>query len=292
MAITTLKASAAENVRYFWCAFIAASVLGQMNVPFVSKFVRDTAKRGKTRDGDASKTKRRRNLYELLNVPHAWFTHFYVVGTVWNAHVLLERVQSKRDIVDVSSFATAVLGDSSGELLASVLFQLHVTRRLMESLFVKVNKKKAKMHAIGYVLGLLYYVCATLSLKNSRAGRTTAGERKVEFLFASLLFFCANWKQYECHVLLRNARLQTDRKDQYAQIDSGLFSLVACPHYFFECVLYFSLCVALRFSPSSVLMFLAVCGNLSVEAKNHLIWYRNRIKGFPRRRKAMVPYVF
>ena len=145
------------------------------------------------------------------------------------------------------------------------------------------------MHAIGYVLGLLYYVCATLSLKSSNEEK---GERKADFFFASLLFFYANWKQYECHVLLRNARLQTDRRDQYAQIDSGLFSLVACPHYFFECVLYFSLCVILRFSKSSALMFLAVCGNLSVEAKNHLIWYRRRIKGFPRHRKAMVPYLY
>ena len=141
------------------------------------------------------------------------------------------------------------------ELLARVLFQFHVTRRLMESLFVKVNKKKAQMHAIGYVLGLLYYVCATLSLNSNNEEK---GERKADFFFASLLFFYANWKQYECHVLLRNARLQTDRRDQYAQIDSGLFSLVACPHYFFECVLYFSLCIILRCSKSSALMFPAV----------------------------------
>lgn len=278
------------GVEYFWVAFIVASILGQVNVPFLSKFVRDTAKRGKTRgvnfeeDDDRSKTKR-----ILLNVPHAWFTHFYVVGTTWNAYTLLQCIQSKRNSIGVFSFAKAVLGDSSGELLASVLFQFHVTRRLMESLFVKVNKKKAQMHAIGYVLGLLYYVCATLSLKSSNEEK---GERKADFFFASLLFFYANWKQYECHVLLRNARLQTDRRDQYAQIDSGLFSLVACPHYFFECVLYFSLCVILRFSKSSALMFLAVCGNLSVEAKNHLIWYRHRIKGFPRHRKAMVPYLY
>ena len=113
----------------------------------------------------------------------------------------------------------------------------------MESVFIKVNKTKSEMHAIGYVLGLLYYVCASLSLNsNSRNGKETE-ERKAEFLVASLLFFYANWKQYECHALLRNARLRTDRKDQYAQIDSGLFSLVACPHYFFECVLYFSLCI-------------------------------------------------
>ena len=58
----------------------------------------------------------------------------------------------------------------------------------MESLFVKVNKKKAQMHAIGYVLGLLYYVCATLSLKSSNEEK---GERKADFFFASLLFFYA-----------------------------------------------------------------------------------------------------
>ena len=49
------------GVGYFWVAFIVASVLGQVNVPFLSKFVRDTAKRGKTRgvnfeeDDDTSK---------------------------------------------------------------------------------------------------------------------------------------------------------------------------------------------------------------------------------------------
>ena len=282
-------------VHYFWLAFILASGLGQINVPFLSKFVCDTAKRGKTRgniDFDDEKSTRKRMASAFLNVPHAWFTHFYIVGTIWNAHIMLKYIHSKGNIIDINTFAKAALEGKDPELLARVLFQFHVTRRLMESVFIKVNRTKSEMHAIGYVLGLLYYVCASLSLNsNNRNGKETE-ERKAEFLVASLLFFYANWKQYECHALLRNARLRTDRKDQYAQIDSGLFSLVACPHYFFECVLYFSLCIIQRCSLSSVLMFVAVFGNLSLEAKNHLMWYRRKMKGFPRHRKAMLPYLY
>ena len=99
-------------VHYFWLAFILASGLGQINVPFLSKFVRDTAKRGKTRgnkDFDDEKSTRKRMASAFLNVPHAWFTHFYIVGTIWNAHIMLKYIHSKGNIIDINTLAKAAL---------------------------------------------------------------------------------------------------------------------------------------------------------------------------------------
>ena len=235
-------------------------------------------------DDDTSKTKR-----ILLNVPHAWFTHFYVVGTTWNAYTLLRCIQSKRNSIGVFSFAKAVLGDSSASFSLSVLFQFHVTRRLMESLFVKVNKKKAQMHAIGYVLGLLYYVCATLSLKSSNEEK---GEKKSRLFFrlSSLLL-----RQLEAIRVPRVTpeRSLTNRPKRSIRANRFRFVLLSrLSALLFRVRFVFQPLRYTRFSKSSALMFLAVCGNLSVEAKNHLIWYRRRIKGFPRHRKAMVPYLY
>ena len=136
------------GVGYFWVAFIVASVLGQVNVPFLSKFVRDTAKRGKTRgvnfeeDDDTSKTKR-----ILLNVPHAWFTHFYVVGTTWNAYTLLQCIQSKRNSIGVFSFGFRRLERrASRERLVSV--SRHAT---VDGIFVRQSEQEEGANARDWI---------------------------------------------------------------------------------------------------------------------------------------------
>ena len=284
-------------VLLFWTGFVIASLLGNANVPVLSKFVREKIARGKTKiqeeeeleehndDDEYQSKKRRKKSIETTHgfvVPHAWFTHFYIVGTLWNATLL------------------ATLGVT----IVRSLFQVHVTRRLFESVFVKINDKRAKMDALGYLIGLMYYVCASISLEEDVKDDLVLWRRwpwqwiipvedeTFRIVFAILLFAYANYKQNECHRYLRDARLCTKRKDKYGLISKGWFSLVACPHYFFECVLYFALCLLLSFSTLSVAMFLAVVGNLSVAAKGHLDWYRANIPAFPKRRKAMVPFLF
>lgn len=195
--------------------------------------------------------------------------------------------------------------------LARVLFQFHVTRRLYESLFVQVqgqNEKESRMHVLGYVLGLLYYICASLSLvnknniDNNNGAVTTTAYDLVRIVTASLLFFYANYKQNECHNQLANARkrhsntnnktTKTTNKNSYKQINEGLFKLVACPHYFFEIVIYFAICLLLNFSELSVYMLVAVFANLSVAAQHNLLWYKENISRFPKQRKSMIPFVF
>ena len=71
-------------------------------------------------------------------MPHGWFTHFYVVGVLWNAvalfHSLIECAWAGSDPSVV------------GAALASTLFQAHVTRRLYES-GLCVHPQTGRAHA-------------------------------------------------------------------------------------------------------------------------------------------------
>ena len=79
---------ASRFVNSFWLIFFGLSVVADLNlVPGLSGFLRAVAKRGKDDEGDDPAGKRRRPWWQVT-VPHGWFTHFYVVGVLWNAVAL------------------------------------------------------------------------------------------------------------------------------------------------------------------------------------------------------------
>ena len=110
--------------------------------------MRDTAKRGKTRgnkDFDDEKSTRKRMASAFLNVPHAWFTHFYIVGTIWNAHIMLKYIHSKGNIIDINKNAKSLEGkDPEATELVSV--PRHST---VDGVRVHQSEQtKSEMHAI------------------------------------------------------------------------------------------------------------------------------------------------
>lgn len=153
----------------FWVSFFAASVVADANLfPGVSERLRAIAKRGK--DDDSKQDGASSHKSSGWHVPHKWFTHFYVVGVVCNGFVLVHAVGLVAELRSTggregsTSLITDEIESSARGALVAVLFQIHVTRRLCESLFLSKHNPHTKMHVVGYLVGMAYYVAAPLTL--------------------------------------------------------------------------------------------------------------------------------
>lgn len=79
-------------------------------------------------------------------VPQQWFAHFYALGVVANTTMLWLLFTHHSD-APLSS------------LLTASLLQLHLCRRLLETLFVMCYPPHARMHGIAYLFGMRYAPC-------------------------------------------------------------------------------------------------------------------------------------
>ena len=151
-AMDDVAALARVSIAAFWLLFAAASLVADREwAPWASSRLRAFAARGKNGAEDDPRA---------WTVPHAWFTHFYVVGTCWNAVVAIHALRA------ASRLATPPADDAA---LASTLFQIHVARRLLESILVTRHRPGARMHVMGYLVGVLYYLLAPLTLAGTPA---------------------------------------------------------------------------------------------------------------------------
>lgn len=71
----------------------------------------------------------------------------------------------------------------------------------------------------------------------------------------------------------------------------GLFTLVSCPHYFFEILVWLGMAMVCK-QPFMYLTFLAMTFYLMARSHKVQQWYRNRFADYPLERKAMIPYLF
>jgi len=83
-------------------------------------------------------------------VPQAWFAHFYAVGAIWNAAISAMFITSSAEYtksgLSIESYSATVV--------ALILFQMHLLRRLVETTLVMRYPRGASMHGIGYLFGL------------------------------------------------------------------------------------------------------------------------------------------
>jgi 3-oxo-5-alpha-steroid 4-dehydrogenase 3 / polyprenol reductase len=315
-------------VAWFWCAFIACSMCAATRargvVPGgVRRAIAVVAQRGKDGDGvgvddddDGGRGGRGRDRgvmsvvmsVVMTRVPHRWFQHFYVVGVCANARTL-------------SSAAKRAGGrdEDAYVVYALVLFQVHLCRRLYESVFVSVYSSCARMHVAAYVLGLAYYACASQSWASALGDGVGAVTPVVPHLASAalavcgtVLFIIGNVNQHRCHVILANLRRGKRSRDEpsvrsYAIPRGGWFERFSCAHYTAEIVLYVGLLLivapshvyittrgddvdAFRNIRAPILLVCAVVANLAVAARAHHEWYlANFPSTYPSHRTALFP---
>ena len=81
-------------------------------------------------------------IVESATLPKRWFFVFYIVGVCVNSWLLLRPFLFKAKNVGLCPW----------------LFEIHVIRRLCESLLVTKSSSAARMHIVHLVIGVSYYV--------------------------------------------------------------------------------------------------------------------------------------
>lgn len=133
----------------FWGLAGFASTVALLPLPGVDWFrsaVALAACRGKLLDDPAAP---RTALGRLSGwaVPQAWFAHFYALGAAWNACVAWLLLGSPH-------WAALAPAQQAGAVLALGLLQLHLSRRLAETVGLLRYPPGARMHGLAYVFGM------------------------------------------------------------------------------------------------------------------------------------------
>lgn len=139
----------------YWAVAATGATLLFLRFPFpppLSRFMQLAAARGKLYPN----LRRQSRGFEAFTVPQGWFLHFYVVASCVNAALLL------------ALLATPAMRADKGLQLRTLyplgLFAMHCLRRLYESLWVLRYNPDARMHVLGYLVGLSYYICTPWTL--------------------------------------------------------------------------------------------------------------------------------
>lgn len=156
---------------------------------------------------------------------------------------------------------------------------IHLLKRLIECFIFKYSKH-SKMHLIHFFVGISYYPFLIISL--SREGGYGDLCFMLIFTFISIL-------QCYCHYLLWKVR--GDSYSPVAKIFPIPFSLVLCPHYSLEIVLYFLIMVWSGFRRLLLLNFLFTLINLGIGATNTGKWYMKYFK-ISKMQKLLIPFIY
>ncbi|OQU96597.1 hypothetical protein CLAIMM_02655 [Cladophialophora immunda] len=172
-----------------------------------------------------------------LTVPHAWFTHFYVLSVTCSLACLFT----------FHHYAGTIEGQAMDiPLFCSMLMLLQGCRRLVECL-VLAQQSNSRMWIGHYAIGMAFYMVTNMAIwvehldVNHSQAQTTSPDRNqgsilwtAKTLAWTFLFFWASDRQNLYHRYLSNLKKYT-LPEKYA------FRWVVAPHYTAECLIYLSL---------------------------------------------------
>jgi len=176
-----------------------------------------------------------------------------------------------------------------------LIFQLHVIRRALESLYIHKFSERASVSLINIFLAPSFYLFANISpiVELLYKPNFTQNGLDVTGTLGLLLFCYASYQQHYCHKIL--ARLRVGPKEsRYFVPYGGLFEQVSCPHYFAEILIYLAFLLVLGdlTNTSMWLIWAFVIANLSTSGIETHRWYKQQFgDSYPKYRRAIFPFV-
>lgn len=255
-------------------------------------------------------------LVNLLEVPKAWFSHFYIFALVWSllalyliSSVILSQQEAPEfvlrflDLMCGGSRHRQVRVDSNTALLGTLLLTLQCVRRFYETNFVQIFSKRSKMNLSHYVVGYVHYFGAVISLlantpgfvRDSKPSPLSLANVTVLQVTYVLIFLFSWLQQYWSNMRLvnlrKNAKTGDIKTEEHLLPSGGWFNLISSPHMFFEVVMYY--CLADLFTPIRTwkLIFIWVASNQTINALLTHQWYKENFKDYPKRRHAIIPWL-
>lgn len=285
-----------------------------------------------------------------ITVPQKFFLHFYLVAVVWTTLMVIatwlyayRMAPLVSEPLPFSTFASHLTGGSHilsfhkhrsaplelrfrvwRSLFLLLLMEVHVFRRLCETIYVFNYSSSARMHIFGYLTGLFFYTAAPLSLFCDCASEVFkfAATQVAEFIvkgrgqmpdtefdlwgyvnpflklgwcqWIGASIFMWGWiHQHHCHAILGSLREQSEQSDEYVIPYGDWFKFVSSPHYLAEIVIYTGLVVASGGADLTIwLLWGFVVANLVFAAAETHRWYLRKFDNYPKNRRAIIPFVY
>lgn len=182
------------------------------------------------------------------------------------------------------------------------LITLQCLRRFYETHFVQIFSSSSKINLSHYLVGFLHYfgtITAILGASEGFVGNETA--RRPNFDTVSItdlsfvwLFLYSWFYQLQSNLILVNLRKNKSGKvvtEKHLMPSGGYFELVSAPHMLFEILMYLALFGLLRSNVTSAYCFVWVLLNQAHNALMTHKWNRETFKDYPKKRKAVIPYL-
>lgn len=319
---------------------ILIACLPSFRLNSIHGFLLQFSSRGKTSQSSSNK----------FTVPQSFFLHFYIIGAIWTTSLMLATWFYAFKMAPLGAAALSFSVAASNLIGASHIFslhksrvsnvedrfevwksvfllllmELHVLRRLYETVYVFKYRSSARMHIFGYLTGLYFYVAAPLSLCSFCAlevinfAADQVAELKVEGRemltileddlwryvlpivnlgwcqwIGAAVFAWGCFHQWRCHLILGSTRKRKDQTDEYVVPHGDWFDMVSSPHYLAEMVIYAGLLIASGGTNLTIwLLLVFVVANLAFAAAETQRWYRKKFEDYPQNRRVLLPFIY
>lgn len=169
----------------------------------------------------------------------------------------------------------------------AIMITVHFLKRCLECLFV--HKYSGKMPVASSVFISFFYTLLAFSCSYFTESTPTSEFEGWCEVWGYRLFFVGILGNGYHHYLL--ATLRKPGEKGYKVPRGGGFEYVATPHYFFELIGWYGVSIASQHS--MVFLFsVAMTVYLFDRAVGQDEWNRRKIRGYPKSRKIIVPFVF
>ena len=177
-------------------------------------------------------------------------------------------------------------------LLMLVLWQAHYLHRAFIYPLRKRSRPGQTMPVVVMLMALVFNILN--SYLNARWLTLMGPEYALRwlltfrFLYGAMLFITGFVINRWADAHLR--KLRRKGESGYSIPYGGLFNEISCPNYFGELVQWVGWAL-LTWSPAGMAFAAFTAANLVPRAVTHHRWYERTFPGYPRRRKAIIPYI-
>ena len=289
---------------FFTIYMVIFSFMINVLEPLTPKIISDAFGYGKTTNANLNR------LVRLIQVPKAWFLHFYIFAVFFMAFLLsmvIKVVVLSEDLpqymsifLDFFTNESRIAGTTpEGILLAMILLNIQCARRLYECLYINVNSG-SKMNILHYIVGFAHYFCTGVGYISESPGFSSHfafvhwvnvvpqwSNFQWKFLLCIAIFAYAWYHQFQTHKIFAQLKRQ---HSTHSVPHGSLFTYVSCPHYLCEILIYLSLALILGFKHQTAwLIFTWVLINQVIAGLMSHWWYRKNFHNYPTKRKAIIP---
>lgn len=280
-------------------------------------FFKELFSYGKTRDSEVTNP-----LVKFIEIPKAWFKHYYYYGVVVSSYMVVltvgcftfhKDIPGREQLMGIFSDRVQVI-DEYAAMMISIMMLFQHCRRIYECLFVSVYSK-GTMNILHFLLGfLLYSTVQACAVCDGPALKVPSGEptpiinqlQSVNLaqlatdhwnkIVGALLFLWASYYHNQSHVILAN--LRKDRSGnkvlhrQHVIPRGGLFEYLSAPHFVCEILIYLAMGLVAKDSWTfwmGPVLFTAT--NQALMCSETHKWYTNNFDKYPKNRYMFIPYI-